>query len=333
MNPDVPVVVRRPNPLKPLLPFTHGLHEVGRDVWAWIQPDGGYGLSNAGLIAGDNASMLIDTLYDLQLTRAMLDAMVPITSARPITTALFTHANGDHCYGNQLLDESVNILAAAGSAEELAHEMNPQMMAFVASMDLGPVASPWLRERFGGHDWGSIAVRNADQTFDTSLTVEVGSRTVELHDLGPAHTTADTVAFVPDAGVLFTGDLVFAGSSPIVWAGPISNWVAACERMIDLGPSVVIPGHGPVVGVEAIRAVKEYWEMVIEQSDVAFHAGLPVAEAVHQIDLGPFKDWLDAERIVNNVYVRYRELDPDTPELPIVALLTMQADWDAKHRS
>src|ERR1700712_3494613 len=86
--------------------FELGLHEVADGVWAYLQPDGSWGYSNAGLVAGDGTSLLVDTLFDLRLTRKMLDSMRGVTDTRPIDTLVNTHANGDHCYGNQLLRES-----------------------------------------------------------------------------------------------------------------------------------------------------------------------------------------------------------------------------------
>ncbi len=90
-----------------MVAYTKGLHEVADGVWAYLQPDGGWGWSNAGLVTGDNTSLLVDTLFDLRLTAEMLDEMRRTTpSAERITTVVNTHANGDHCYGNALLEDS-----------------------------------------------------------------------------------------------------------------------------------------------------------------------------------------------------------------------------------
>src|SRR5271169_1766844 len=166
-----------------VVPYTRGLHEVADKVWAWTLPDGGYGWSNAGLVVGDGASLLVDTLFDLELTREMLTAMKPITGRAPITDALITHSNGDHTHGNQLLDGSVRIIAAKGSAEEIAHGMPPEMLAMTQTGNLGPVATPYARDRFGHFDFSGIRVRNADQTFDHDLAVDVGGRRVNLLNL------------------------------------------------------------------------------------------------------------------------------------------------------
>jgi 2-keto-4-pentenoate hydratase/2-oxohepta-3-ene-1,7-dioic acid hydratase in catechol pathway/glyoxylase-like metal-dependent hydrolase (beta-lactamase superfamily II) len=330
-NPDAKPKPVRVNPAPAPIPYVRGLHNVGDRVWAWTLPDGGYGWSNAGLIAGDGASLLVDTLFDLPLTREMLAAMRPITDGAPITDAVITHSNGDHTHGNQLLDGSVRIISARGTAEEVAHGMAPEMLAMTQVADLGPVGTPYARERFGPFDFSGITLRNADQTFDHDLSVDVAGRQVKLFDLGPAHTAADTVVHVPDAGVLFAGDLLFIGCTPIVWAGPIANWVAACDTMIALDAPTVVPGHGPITDPDGIRAVRGYLVHVSEQAEAAYRHGLSFAEAADTIDLGEYGNWLDAERVVANVYQRYRELDPNIAELPVIALMTMQAEWHAKH--
>jgi 2-keto-4-pentenoate hydratase/2-oxohepta-3-ene-1,7-dioic acid hydratase in catechol pathway/glyoxylase-like metal-dependent hydrolase (beta-lactamase superfamily II) len=329
-NPDAAPAPTRVNRAPARVPYTRGLHEVADRVWAWTLPDGGYGWSNAGLIAGDGASLLVDTLFDLALTREMLTAMKPMTSAAPITDALITHSNGDHTHGNQLLDASVRIIAAKGTAEEIAHGMAPELLAMTQTGNLGPIATPYARDRFGHFNFSGVDVRNADQTFDHDLTIDVGGRRINLLNLGPAHTAADSVVHVPDAGVLFGGDLLFIGCTPIVWAGPIANWVAACDAMIALDAPIVVPGHGPVTDPDGIRAVRGYLAHVIDQAETAYRKGLSWAEAADTIDLGEYATWLDAERVVVNVYQRYRELDPDTPQLEVLALLVMQADWLAK---
>ena len=332
-NPDAAPAPARVNRAPALVPYTRGLHQVADRVWAWTLPDGGYGWSNAGLVAGDGASLLVDTLFDLALTREMLTAMKPVTDRAPVTDALITHSNGDHTHGNQLLDGSVRIIAAKGTAEEIAHGMPPEMLAMTQTANLGPVATPYARERFGHFDFSGIKVRNADETFDRELTIDVGGRQVNLLNLGPAHTAADSVVHVPEAGVLFGGDLLFIGCTPIVWAGPIANWVAACDTMIAMDAPIVVPGHGPVTDPDGIRAVRGYLAHVAEQAEAAYRRGLSWAEAADTIDLGEYATWLDAERVVVNVYRRYRELAPDTPQLEIIGLLVIQAEWLAKRSS
>jgi glyoxylase-like metal-dependent hydrolase (beta-lactamase superfamily II) len=132
---------------------------------------------------------------------------------------------------------------------------------------------------------------------------------------------------VPDAGVLFAGDLLFIGCTPIVWSGPIANWIAACDKMIATGAETIVPGHGPVTDPDGIRVVRGYLTHVVEQADAAHARGLSFAEAVRTVRLGEYASCRDSERIVVNLHRRYRELDPTTtPELDQMTLMAMMAE-------
>src|SRR5262244_2644557 len=85
-------------------PYTKGLRDLGRGAYAWLQPDGSWGWSNAGLVVDGGRALLVDTLFDLGLTREMLDAMrAAVPAAAHIDTLVNTHSNGDHTYGNALV--------------------------------------------------------------------------------------------------------------------------------------------------------------------------------------------------------------------------------------
>ncbi|MGE5281624.1 MAG: MBL fold metallo-hydrolase, partial [Chloroflexota bacterium] len=82
--------------------FARGFQRVGEDTWAWLQPNGALGESNAGLVASGEHVLLVDTLWDLTLTRRMLDAARDLAAAAP-ETVFNTHSDGDHVWGNQVL--------------------------------------------------------------------------------------------------------------------------------------------------------------------------------------------------------------------------------------
>lgn len=299
--------------------FTRGLHELGDGLFAFLQPDGGWGLSNAGLVVADDTSLLIDTLYDLRLTREMLDAMRPLTDPRPIRQVLNTHGNGDHCYGNQLVPESAEIVASEGAVQDMK-EVPPSLLASLSDADLDDDLRAFVRHAFAPFRFDDIELRLPTRTFSGSLTLDVGGRRVELVELGPAHTRGDVIAHVPDARAVFTGDILFVGGTPIMWAGPVSNWVAACEHIERLDVDTIVPGHGPLTDKEGVRQVRRYLEYVRDQADERQRAGMPAAEAAFDIELGEFADWGDPERIVVNVESIYTELDPsyELPPAPVL---------------
>src|SRR5689334_2676932 len=145
--------------------YSRGLHELGNQCYAYLQPDGSWGWSNAGLVVGDGASLLIDTLFDLKLTAAMLDAMAPVRAAAPISTVVNTHANGDHCYGNELV-KGAEIVASTATA----HEMTEVPPAMLAGMNAAPGAVGELfRSFFGAFDFRGIELTLPTRTFDGQL--------------------------------------------------------------------------------------------------------------------------------------------------------------------
>jgi glyoxylase-like metal-dependent hydrolase (beta-lactamase superfamily II) len=303
--------------------FDKGLHDLGEGVYAYLQPDGSWGLSNAGLVADVDGSLLIDTLFDLGRTRAMLDEMARVTGSRPIETLVNTHANGDHCWGNQLV-EGAEIIASKACAEEMK-ELDPAVLAALLEADgLGELGE-YARHAFGAFDFRGITLTPPTRTFEQELTVHVGAREVRLLEVGPAHTRGDVLVHVPDARTVFTGDILFIGGTPIVWAGPISNWIAACDRILAMEVETVVPGHGPVTDEDGVRQVREYLRYVDVEAEKRFEAGLSVEEAARDIALGRFSTWSEKERLAVNVHTRYRELSGDESAGNVLELFGLMA--------
>jgi cyclase len=310
--------------------YTLGLHEVADGVWAYLQPDGSWGYSNAGLVAGGGESLLVDTLFDLRLTRSMLDAMAPRTASRPIATVVNTHANGDHCYGNQLVT-GARFVASAASAREMA-ELPPRSLALLGQLDLGEEGNRFVAEAFGAFRFDDIDLPPVSQTFEGSLAVAAGDRPVVLEQVGPAHTAGDVIAHVPDAGVVFTGDILFIDSTPIVWAGPVANWIAACGRIRDLAPAVVVPGHGPVTDLAGVAAVEDYLRWLEKEAGDRAGAGMSAIDAAWDIDPGPYASWSDCERIVVNVDAVFAGRLPGHARMDAVTAMAEMGRYRAAHR-
>jgi cyclase len=311
--------------------YRRGLHELGDGLFAYLQPDGGWGWSNAGLITGGDTSLLVDTLFDLRLTREMLEAMRPVTDRHPIGQAVNTHGNGDHWFGNGLLPDGIPIVASAAALEEM-RVATPQLThALFNQLDLGPEFDAFAQRTMRRFDFEPIDPRLPDATFSGEHGVLVGEREVRLIELGPAHTLGDTIAYVPGADAVFTGDILFIDGTPIMWQGPVSNWLAACDRILELDARTIVPGHGPLTDAAGVRALQHYLRYVRDEARRRFAAGLDAEAAADDIDLSDFSDWGDAERIAVNVATLYREFDPDLPEIPIPELFVRMARWSARH--
>jgi cyclase len=292
--------------------YTRGLHDLGNSVYAYLQPDGSWGWSNAGFVTSGDASLLIDTLYDLKLTREMLDTMRrSIPAAAHIDMLVNTHANGDHCYGNELA-AAAQIIASARTAEEMVTGVSPGQMAALLKMapSLGQLGE-YVYRIFSPFEFDNITLAPPDKTFEGKLTLQVGDKTVELLEVGPAHTLGDTLVHIPADRVIFTGDILFIGGHPIMWAGPTSNWIRACDLILSLDVETIVPGHGPITDKKGVAAVKGYLEYIYAEMRKRYEAGMPAPEAARDIPLDKYASWLDGERIVVNVISIYRELSGD----------------------
>lgn len=308
-----------------LPPYTKGLHDLGRGCFAYLQPDGSWGWSNAGLVTDAGEALLVDTLFDLHLTEEMLASMRRATpAASRIGTLVNTHANGDHCYGNALV-EGAAIVASEASAREM-DELPPDRMAALLARagSLGP-GGVFLARCFSRFHFEGIRHVPPTETFRGEQVRHVGGKEVRLLEVGPAHTQGDVLVHVPADRVVFTGDILFIDGTPVMWAGPVSNWIAACERIAAMDVDVVVPGHGPVCERRRALEVRDYLVYVRDETRKRYDAGLSAHDAAHDIALGDYSSWGDAERIAVNVHTLYRELSggalPPANALDLFALM------------
>ena len=323
------------------------LREIGAGVFAYLQ-QGSWGYSNAGLIRGHDSSLLVDTLYDLQLTRRMLSDMQRVTGpSAAIQSVVNTHANGDHCWGNQAVSHA-RIISSRATAQEML-ELKPALMhalvraargisgssvaqrslQLLARLGVKPAgqladAAQLVVNAFGPFDFAGIQLRVPDTTFQGKLELDVGGTRVELIEVGPAHTRGDVLVYVPSERVVYTGDILFIQSHPIMWAGPVANWIAACKRILELDVDVVVPGHGPITDKQGVRQVRDYW--VDLRQRVA--AGLDTDALAHE--LAAKYDWSEAERLVVNLDALSRELGGTRSSPKPLALLARMGRF-ARH--
>ncbi|UUY05623.1 MBL fold metallo-hydrolase [Svornostia abyssi] len=293
--------------------FAGGLTEIAPQTYAWLQPNGDWSESNCGLVVGGDAAVLIDTAWDLRLTRRILAAVADEVGV-PIRTVVATHADGDHVNGLQLLPDAEFVCAEA-ARDELAGE-NPGALRWsqtgvhlLRRFAIGPP------RRFGAYlDWmlspfefRGIEVRGPDRTFAGRLQLTVGDRELHLHHLGPAHTAGDTIVHVPDAATVFAGDLLFTGVTPNGWTGPVAGWQAALHAIAALEPEVIVPGHGPVSDLGAVAELDRYWSWLTEHASRLLADGVSVddaAEAIVRSDAfaaEPWGRWDCPERTVCNI--------------------------------
>lgn len=324
--------------------FAGGLHDLGGGVHTWLQPNGALGESNAGLVVGDGESLLIDTLWTPSLTRRMLDAMAQLTAGAPIATVVNTHSDGDHWWGNQLV-HSATIVTSQASAELMAEQDVAEIRRFATLGAAlrgagrlpgarGPrTVGAYVHDLLAPFDFSGIELTRPTDTFAGERTLTVGGREARLIETGPAHSTSDVMVHLPAERILFAGDILFIGSTPIMWAGPVANWIAALDRILALDAATIVPGHGPITDAAGVRAVRDYWTFLDAEARRRFAAGTPAARAAREILRSPgfaergFAAWEAPERIAINVHWLFCEYRGETPVR--TPRLTVQLFWRA----
>ncbi len=303
-----------------------GLQELGNGAYAWLAPDGSWGWSNAGLITDSGESLLVDTLFDLNLTGNMLRAMRDAEPcAERIGTLVNTHANGDHCHGNELV-EGAEIISSTASAAEMT-ELPPEAMAALteAAGDMGPLGEYFLH-CFGQFQFQGIRFTPPTRTFDHRMELSVGDKNIELLEVGPAHTRGDVLVHCRDDRVVYTGDILFIEGTPIIWQGPVANWIKACHLIENMDVDHIVPGHGPITDKRGVARVREYLEYVRDQARQRYDAGLSPMEAARDIELAEYSSWSDSERIAVNVDSLYREFSGQQQATDIMELFARMAE-------
>lgn len=291
-----------------------GLVRLTERAYGYMQKDEGLGWSNAGLIAGRAEALLVGTLFDLPMTRKMLQEIAKKVG-RPIRRVVNTHHNGDHFWGNQLVS----------GAEIIAHRMfRAEMMKMTPDASLAMMAMPadtptlaLLQKALEPFDFSGIELTPPTLVFDNHLTLYIDDREVELIHVGPAHTATDVIVFFPEEKVLFAGDIIFRLCTPIGWEGTFHHWTSALDRIVGLGPEKIVPGHGPLCGTEGAIEMREYLQYVYKEARVCFEREMTEKEAAKRIDLGPYARWTEPERIIFNVARAYREFRGEPHDAPV----------------
>ncbi|RFU39694.1 MBL fold metallo-hydrolase [Actinomadura logoneensis] len=292
------------------VPYRRGLHELAAGTHAYLQPDGSWGWSNAGLVVSGGDALLVDTLFDHPLTRAMLGEIARALPDVRVRTVVNTHSDGDHWWGNRLLaeaDPDVEIVASEAAAAVMRGDRTRELLLAPPVEALPRV----LARMVTAFDLGGVVPAPPNRTFSGELELGVGERTVRLIEVGPAHTPGDVLVHVPDARVLFTGDILFAGGHPVVHTGPVGRWIDACDLIVSLDADAIVPGHGPIVGKPEVRRFREYLVRLRDHAVRCHEAGVPLADAVRSMDLSGFEHLRDSERLLLNVGAVYRELNGD----------------------
>jgi glyoxylase-like metal-dependent hydrolase (beta-lactamase superfamily II) len=280
--------------------------------------------ANSGLI-NLGGGVVIDTQSDLPHGRQMIQLFGKVWKAMP-KRVINTHEDGDHVWGNQLF-EGAEIIAHRTVRDLMPHVADPkESQQLLKSTDrflsrwLLKLAHPGalaianqLKEDF---DFEGIELVLPTTVFDEKHVLDLEGTEVHLMYVGPCHQTGDTLIHVPKERVVFAGDVIFRQCTPMGWNGSYERWLKVLDLIISLDPAVIVPGHGPVCGIEGAREMKAYLEHVRAAAQRCFEQGLSALEASKRIELGPFDTWTCPSRLYMNVERAYREFRSEPGDAP-----------------
>ena len=286
------------------------LVELAPGIHAFVQRDGSWCLSNAGVLVDQGEAVVVDTAAT-EDRAVRLREVVGALSGTTARTVVNTHFHGDHTFGNCVFLPEAEIIAHENARDE------------AAAAGLG-MRGLWPEVR-----WGAVELALPTKTYRDRAELRVGGMRVELLHPGPAHTRGDTVVWIPDRSVLFAGDVVMSGATPFCLMGSISGTLRTIAWLRGLGARTIVGGHGPVGGPELLDSTEAYLTWVQRLAAAGFRRGLTPLAVARTTDLGEYGGLLDPERLVGNLHRAYAELrgEPEGSELDVLEVFHEMVEY------
>lgn len=220
-------------------PETVVLTQLVEGVYAWIQPGGETGVSNAGVIVDDDGLTIVDTLMVRSQWEPFSQAVAELEL--PVKRVVLTHAHVDHVGGTKAFPHAA--IYATPDTSELLDQAMP-IDAYKAFM-------PEFENEFD--ELAEIGTRPVTHTIETAA--QLTPRIEVLSASG--HTSGDLMVLVTDADILFSGDLCFFGVTPLAFQGDPAAWASVLDAVSELA-DIIVPGHGPIGGEKELRDLQSY---------------------------------------------------------------------------
>jgi glyoxylase-like metal-dependent hydrolase (beta-lactamase superfamily II) len=284
-------VARRSTPKE----WRTGLIEVAPNVFGYVQGSGVTGVSNGGLIVGDEAAIAVDALFVPSMTRKYVRAIRKATK-NPVSHLINTHHHIDHIGGNQFFAQS-EIVAHVNCREEMIRVGIPveRVRRFIPQF---------------ADEIADIRLTLPETVYAGQMTLYQGERAIELLYMGPAHTPDDTLVYLPKEKVLFAGDVAFHYVVPGPFDCHVSGWIRVADRIADMDVDVIVPGHGPIGTKKELREMRDYLALVRREARKSFRAGEPAEEAARNLKVGGYyTQWSTPQRLPIMVQRLYMELE------------------------
>ena len=230
---------------------TASIEQVSDSVFAAIADEGGVAVGNAGFVDLGGEVLVFDTHVSLTAGRELRTAA---EQHGPIKNVVLSHWHGDHVYGAGAFD--ANVVATARTAE-LMRERTAHRLAELKDAPPEDLAGTAFAE-LARTELPTLELRHPDETFDSERTFHGGKRSAQAITYGGGHTLSDAFLWLADERIVFTADIVFANGQPWAGDGDVGRWPVILEKIAELEPKKVVPGHGPVTGPEILDVMLRY---------------------------------------------------------------------------
>ena len=275
-----------------------GLIKLNSDVYAVVTsiiPPGDGG-PNAGFVISGDDVLIVDSLMSPECGRQLLAYLRQVTDKQP-KFLINTHHHGDHCFGNEVFSPPATVIAHEYARTQLATRGQEIVQIFTRKWE--PLIPDIGRTRAVAPHIG----------YKDRLNLYVGDHRVELIHFGVAHSKGDTVIYLPQDRILFSGDIFLNGIlSPIF--GSSSGLIEALDEMEKLDFDTIVPGHGYMATKDDLVYFKQTIINLRNQVKDCFLRNMTLEQAVKEVDV-PDLGWASEERVSFNVYFMYRELQEE----------------------
>jgi glyoxylase-like metal-dependent hydrolase (beta-lactamase superfamily II) len=246
-----------------------------------------------------------------------------------------THEDADHVWGNQLftsaeiiahrsVPERMKQVAEPHESQKLLHGVSKFLSRLVLK-NLHPGLAAAGQQLLEDYNFDGIELVLPTTLFDARYELNLDGKQVHLIYVGPCHQVGDTIIHLPEERVVFAGDVLFRQCTPMGWTGSYDKWFQCLDLLIELDPEVIVPGHGPLCGIEGAMEMKGYLQYVRDESRTCFDAGLTSLDAAKKIEFGPYGEWRAPARLYMNVERAYREFRNEPPDAPWDSAATFDA--------
>jgi glyoxylase-like metal-dependent hydrolase (beta-lactamase superfamily II) len=225
-----------------------GLTQIAENVYSYVDREGSKENSfgaNAGIIVGEKGIVVVDTLMSAKEAKQFIEDIRAV-SDKPIKYVINTHYHLDHAMGNCEFAELGAVI--------IGQDNDKAAMEKTAAETLKNVEVYGLTEA----DMEGTVPAYPELSFKERMEIDLGDQKVQLIHARYSHTEGDTLVYLPDKKVLFTGDVLFTDFHPFLGEGNIDEWTAQLEEIKAMDVEKIIPGHGPLSDKEDLAEMQEY---------------------------------------------------------------------------